>query len=183
MIRIKYNGKVKAMEGSKRREKLIELLQRSKEPLSGSELAKILGVSRQVIVQDIALLRATNKNILSTNKGYILYVMEPQKFNRCFLVKHTTEQIEEELCAIVDNGGKVLDVIVMHDLYGQIETDLIIKNRKDVYDFVAKVREKKTMPLKELTDGVHYHTVEADSEEILDQIEKVLEEKKFLLRP
>lgn len=171
------------MEGNKRREKLIELLKETKEPLSGGELAKILGVSRQVIVQDIALLRATNKNILSTNKGYLLYVMEPQKVNRCFLVKHTTDQIEEELCAIVDNGGKVLDVIVMHDLYGQIETDLIIKNRKDVYDFVAKVREKKTTPLKELTAGVHYHTVEADSEEILDHIEKVLDEKKFLLRP
>lgn len=170
------------MEGNRRREKLIALLITAKEALSGSELAKLLGVSRQVIVQDIALLRATNKNILSTNKGYILYTMEPQKYNRCFLVKHATEQIEEELCAIVDNGGKVLDVIVMHDIYGQIQTDLIIKNRQDVYDFVAKVKEKKTTPLKELTDGVHLHTIEADSEEILDRIEHVLAEKNFLLK-
>ncbi len=170
------------MEGKKRREKLIALLITAKEPLSGSELAKLLGVSRQVIVQDIALLRATNKNILSTNKGYILYIMEPQKHNRCFMVKHSTEQIEEELCAIVDNGGTVQDVIVMHDIYGQIQTDLIIKNRQDVYEFVSKVREKKTTPLKELTDGVHLHTVEADSEEILDRIEHVLAEKKFLIK-
>ena len=174
--------KVSYMEGKKRREKLIELLTMSKEPLSGSELAKTLRVSRQIIVQDIALLRATNKNILSTNKGYLLFVKEPQKFNRCFLVKHTTEQIEEELCAIVDNGGKVLDVIVMHDIYGQIEADLMINNRQDVYDFVKKVQEKKTTPLKELTDGVHLHTVEADNEEILDRIEKVLTEKNFLLK-
>ena len=171
------------MEGKKRREKLIELLTLSKEPLSGSELARTLGVSRQVIVQDIALLRATNKNILSTNKGYLLFVKELQKFNRCYLVKHTTEQIEEELCAIVDNGGKVLDVIVMHDIYGQIEADLMIHNRQDVYEFVKKVKEKKTTPLKELTDGVHLHTVEADSEEILDRIEKVLVEKNFLIKP
>ncbi len=170
------------MEGKNRREKLIELLTTSKEPLSGSELAKILGVSRQVIVQDIALIRANNKNILSTNKGYLLYVQEPQKYNRCYLVKHTTEQIEEELCAIVDNGGKVLDVIVMHDIYGQIETDLIINNRQDVYDFVKKIQERKTTPLKELTDGIHLHTVEADSEEILDRIEKVLLDKNFLLK-
>ncbi len=176
-------GKVIDMEGKKRREKLIELLHISKEPLSGSELAKTLGVSRQVIVQDIALLRATNKNILSTNKGYLYFVKEPQKFNRCFLVKHSTEQIEEELCVIVDNGGKVLDVIVMHDIYGQIEADLMIANRQDVYDFVKKVQEKKTTPLKELTDGVHLHTVEADSEEILDRIEKVLKERNFLLKP
>ncbi len=175
-------GKVIYMEGKKRREKLIELLTLSKEPMSGSELAKTLGVSRQIIVQDIALLRATNKNILSTNKGYLLFVQEPQKFNRCFLVKHTTEQIEEELCVIVDNGGKVLDVIVMHDIYGQIEADLLINNRQDVYDFVKKVQEKKTTPLKELTDGVHLHTVEADSEEILDRIEKELKERNFLLK-
>ncbi len=178
----KYEWKGDHMEGNKRREKLIELLTTSKEPMSGSELAKALGVSRQVIVQDIALIRATNKNILSTNKGYLLYVQEPTKFNRCFLVKHSTEQIEEELCAIVDNGGKVLDVIVMHDIYGQIQTDLVLKNRQDVYEFVKKVEEKKMTPLKELTDGVHLHTVEADSEAILDRIEKVLYEKKFLLK-
>lgn len=171
------------MEGKKRREKLMELLTLATEPMSGSELAKTLGVSRQVIVQDIALIRVNNKNIISTNKGYMLYVKELQKFNRCFMVKHSTDQIEEELCAIVDNGGKVRDVIVMHDIYGQIETDLIINNRQDVYDFVKKVKEKKTIPLKELTDGVHLHTVEADSEEILDRIEHALNNKKFLIKP
>lgn len=169
------------MEGYERRERIVELLLNSKEAISGSELAKQLGVSRQVIVQDIALLRATNKNILSTTKGYLLYVAQKQKVNRCFLVKHTTDQIEEELCTIIDCGGKVLDVIVMHDVYGQIQTDLIIKNRQEVYDFVAKVRERKTVPLKELTDGIHLHTVEADSEEVLNCIEQKLREKNFLI--
>jgi transcriptional regulator of NAD metabolism len=171
------------MEGQERREKIIELLQTAKDPISGTELAKKLLVSRQVIVQDIALLRAVNKNILSTTKGYMIYLQEKQKVNRCFLVKHTTEEIEDELCTIVDNGGKVLDVIVAHDLYGEIAADLIIKNRQDVYDFVKKVKLKNTVPLKELTDGVHLHTVEADSEDILDNIEKALREKKYLLDP
>ncbi|WFR57573.1 transcription repressor NadR [Anaerocolumna sp. AGMB13025] len=171
------------MEGQERREKLIELLQTAKEPISGTELAKKLLVSRQVIVQDIALLRATNKNILSTTKGYMIYFQEKQKVNRCFLVKHSTEEIEDELCTIVDNGGKVLDVIVAHDLYGEIAADLIIKNRQDVYDFVKKVKLRNTVPLKELTDGVHLHTVEADSEDILDNIEKALREKRYLLDP
>lgn len=169
------------MEGQERREKIIGILKVTKEPISGTELAKRLAVSRQVIVQDIALLRAVNKNILSTTKGYILYYQEKQKVNRCFLVKHTTDQIEDELCTIVDNGGKVLDVIVTHEIYGEISTNLIIKNRQDVYDFVNKVKSKNTIPLKELTDGVHLHTVEADSEEILDNIEKALREKKYLL--
>lgn len=170
------------MEGVERREKLIQILKsRKDEPISGTELAKQLGVSRQVIVQDIALLRAVNKNILSTTKGYLLYYQEAKKVNRCFMVKHTTEQIEDELCTIVDHGGKVLDVIVLHDIYGEIRTDLIISNRRDVYDFVKKVREKQTVPLKELTDGTHLHTVEADDEDTLNAIEEELREKGYLI--
>ena len=97
------------------------------------------------------------------------------------MVKHTNDLIEDELCTIVDHGGKVLDVIVMHDIYGEIRTDLIISNRKDVYDFVKKVNEKQTVPLKELTDGTHLHTVEADSENVLDNIEVALREKGYLI--
>lgn len=170
------------MEGQKRRERIINILNSNKDPISGGSLAKLLGVSRQVIVQDIALLRVVNKNILSTTKGYILYYQDKQKVNRCFLVKHATEQIEDELCSIVDNGGKVLDVIISHEIYGEIATDLIIATRQDVQDFVKKIKTKNTVPLKELTDGIHLHTVEADSEQILDQIEKVLSSKKYLIQ-
>lgn len=169
------------MTGEERRKKIIEILQKSEEPVSGTELAKRLNVSRQVIVQDIALLRAVNRNIISTTKGYVLYYQELQKVNRCFLVRHTDDEIEDELCIIVDNGGKVLDVIVMHDIYGEISTGLIIKNRKDVYDFLEKLKGHKTVPLKELTGGVHLHTVEADSEAILDSIEQKLREKSYLV--
>lgn len=170
------------MEGKGRREQIIQILKSNKEPISGSEIAKRLGVSRQIIVQDIALLRAVNKNILSTTKGYILYYQDKEKVNRCFLVKHTTEEIEDELCTIVDHGGKVLDVIVAHEIYGQIATDLIIVTRQDVYEFVEKIKTKKTVPLKELADGVHFHTVEADSEEVLDQIEEALTKKHYLIK-
>lgn len=169
------------MEGQERREKILELLNLSDEPISGSEFAKNLGVSRQVIVQDIALLRAVNKNILSTTKGYMLYQRENQKVNRCFPVLHTTDQIEDELCTIVDNGGKILDVIVSHNVYGTISADLIISTRQDVYDFVNKVNSKKTVPLKELTHNQHFHTVEADSEQILDRIELALQQKGYLV--
>lgn len=97
------------------------------------------------------------------------------------MVRHTDEQIEDELCTIVDNGGKVLDVIVIHEIYGEISAGLILRNRRDVYDFVAKIKENKTVPLKGLTGGVHLHTVEADSEEILDKIGKKLREKNYLI--
>lgn len=169
------------MEGKERREYIIKMLKEAMDPISGTEMAKRLGVSRQVIVQDIALLRATNKNILSTTKGYVMYIPEKQTVNRCFMVKHTTDQIEDELCTIVDHGGKVLDVIVTHELYGQIEADLILSTRREVYEFVEKVKEKKTKPLKELTDGIHLHTVEAKNEEILDEIEAYLRDKGYLV--
>jgi len=168
------------MEGSKRRELLVKVLNETSEAISGSELAKLLGVSRQVIVQDIALLRATDINIFSTTKGYLIYHSEDSRMKRIFKLKHTTEQIEDELCTFVDNGGKILDVFVSHEIYGEIATPLIIRNRQDVYDFVNKVKEKKIVPLKELTDGIHQHTVEADSVETLDRIEKALRVKGYL---
>lgn len=169
------------MDGSERREQLWELLSTSREPISGTALAQKLNVSRQVIVQDIALLRAVNKNILSTAKGYLLYHPEPKRATRCFPVCHPTAQIEDELCSIVDHGGNILDVIVSHPIYGTISADLIINSRSDVYDFVRKVTEKQTVPLKELTNDCHFHTVEAASEQILDEIEKVLKQKGYLM--
>jgi uncharacterized protein len=169
------------VEGTKRREQLVKILNEQSEPVSGSELSKLLGVSRQVIVQDITLLRATGLNIFSTTKGYLIYHSQESKAKRIFKVRHTTEQIEDELCTFVDNGGKILDVVVNHEIYGDIATALTIRNRQDVYDFVKKVNEKKIVPLKDLTDGIHQHTVVADSEETLDRIARALSEKGYLI--
>ena len=169
------------MEGDVRREKIVAMLQEAKCPISGSELAKASGVSRQVIVQDIALLRAVDKNILSTNKGYIIYdpMKEEASVRRTIAVNHTDAQTKDELYTIVDYGGKVLDVVVEHDIYGQITVDLILKNRQDVDEFIDKVDNSQAKPLKTLTDNRHFHTVEADSELILDAIEQKLKVKGY----
>ncbi len=169
------------MEGSKRREQLIKIIKENGDPISGGELSRMLGVSRQVIVQDIALLRAADINIIATTRGYLLVQSESSMVKKIFKVKHTNEQIEDELCTIVDNGGKILDVLVTHEIYGDITTALIIRNRQDVYDFVKKVHDKKIIPLKELTDGIHRHTVEAESQEMIDRIEKALKKKGYLM--
>lgn len=171
------------MDGDKRRKEIMELLNTEKDPLSGTSLAKRLGVSRQVIVQDIALLRATNKNILSTNRGYILYGKQKDKMTckRVVAVKHTDEQMRDELYCIVDAGAKVLDVIVEHELYGQISVDLFINSRRDVDEFVEKLLSNTARPLKELTGDIHFHTIEAESDRILDLVEEGLKEKQFLI--
>ncbi len=170
-------------EGESRREQLLKILLQASGPVSGTELSKKLGVSRQVIVQDIALLRAIDKNILSTNKGYILYHQEKgNKVRRTVKVSHGDAQIKDELYTIVDEGGSILDVFVEHEIYGQIMVDLIIKNRADANAFLEKVKKNKTKSLNELTNGVHFHTLEADQEEILNRIEIALEEKGYLLK-
>ena len=170
------------MHGSERREQIIRQIQESKAPVSGTKLASLYSVSRQVIVQDIALLRATNKNILSTNKGYFLYNpgKGPQKPKRSFCVQHTTEQMQDELYTIVDYGGKVLDAVVEHDIYGQITVDLMLCNRMDVDEFMERIRKSKSQPLNVLTGGKHWHTVEADTEPMLQVIGEKLREKGYL---
>jgi len=172
------------MGGNQRRSAIIKRIKTSEVPVSGSSLAKEMQVSRQVIVQDIALLRAENKNILSTNKGYLLHEpsIEKPELRRTFHVKHTNAQIQDELYTIVDWGGKLLDVVVEHEIYGQITADLIIESRQDVNDFVEALNKNNTNPLNIVTGGAHYHTVEAKNQTILDRIEEALLKKRYLIK-
>ena len=170
------------VESEIRRKRLWDVLKNRSGPVSGSVLAKALGVSRQVIVQDIALLRAGSAEMFATPKGYILYTQGPaKKYRRSYMVNHTKEQIVDELSLIVDNGGKVLNVIVAHDVYGQIQADLILENRQDILAFYERMGSSKAGPLLQLSNGIHIHTVEAASERILDNIERDLRERGYLV--
>ena len=172
------------MDTENRRYQILNLLENQHKPVSGTVVSRLVGVSRQVIVQDIALLRAENKEILSTNKGYVLFkpAEESGIYKRVFRVTHSLENMEDELNCIVDNGGYVRDVLVDHDLYGQISGPLNLGNRADVTEFIQKVKVSKSKPLKVLTDEIHYHTVEAKSEDILNRIEKRLDEMGMLVK-
>ena len=166
-----------------RRREIIRIISESKEPVPAKELARLCDVSRQVIVQDIALLRAVNKNILSTNKGYLLF--EPNQglgeSKKTICVRHTTEQVPDEFYTIVDLGGKILDVVVEHELYGQIAVDLIIASRQDADEFYERMSENRVKPLKELTEDVHYHTIVAKDAKTIEQIECALRERGYLM--
>lgn len=171
------------MDGNERRLKLYELLNKEDKPISGTELAKRFGVSRQVIVQDVALMRAEQMEILSTNKGYVLRrkpFKEAESVVRVFRASHRTEDTLSELFTIVDYGGRLLDVSIEHEVYGEIHVDLIINNRLDAEEFMEALQTSKDQPLKALTNGCHYHTVAADSIKNLDRIEEELRKKGFL---
>lgn len=168
-----------SMTGSDRRQEILKNIKESDRPVSGSKLAKDYDVSRQVIVQDIALLRASGFDIISTNRGYVL---EGQTCaERVFKVRHTDEQLETELCTIVDLGGQVKNVMVNHKVYGHIEAELGITSRRKVKEFLEDIESGKSTPLKNITSDYHYHTVTADREETLGMIEEELRKLGFLV--
>ena len=166
------------LTGEARREKIIALLQSSQTPLSGTELGRITGVSRQVVVQDIALLRAEGHPILATTRGYLLG--RPTDVTRLIKVRHTNEQTEDELNTVVDLGGCVEDVIVNHRTYGKLTASLHIRTRQDVQAFMEQIRTGKSSPLMNITSGYHFHHISAACPETLDTIEARLKEMGFL---
>ena len=170
------------MNGEIRREKIKQMLAGASQPMAGTALAAALHVSRQVIVQDIALMRAEQLPIVSTNKGYLLGpdAARSSQPKRVFFVRHTTEQMLEEFMAVIELGGRILDVSVEHDLYGPIRADLLIENAREAADFVERLDRCRDNPLKVLTDDRHYHTVTAPSERLLDLIEQELRSRGFL---
>lgn len=166
------------MKGELRRKRIIEFLEETEDPISGTALASRLQVSRQIIVQDITILRTAGYKIQSVHRGYILY--REDKKTRTLKVRHDDAQIADELYTIVDAGGKVLDVFVEHEVYGELRAELLLSSRKDVDEFVIQMRTGQISPLKHLTDDYHYHTVAGNSEEILDFIEEQLKKKGYL---
>lgn len=168
------------MKNEDRREKIIQILQASQEPVSGVDLSKRLQVSRQVIVQDIALLRAKDYEIMSTNRGYVL--TSPQECSRVFKVIHTDEQVEEELQSIIDLGGWVKDVFVYHKVYGVVKADMNLHSRRDIAAYMKELESGKSSLLKNVTSGYHYHTVVARDEKTLDLIQEALADKGFLAK-
>jgi len=167
------------LNGTERREKILTALHGAAGAISGGTLAKQLGVSRQVIVQDIALLRAGDEKILSTPKGYLLFESD-QKLRRRFSVYHDFAGMEQELNIFVDAGARVLDVIVEHPVYGEIRGDLDLASRRDVRAFMNKIGQEKDAPLMRISGGLHQHTVEAPSVETLEEIREALQQAGML---
>lgn len=168
----------KEMTGAERRKALLAMMRETEKPLSGTALGKRTGVSRQVVVQDMALLRTEGYPIISTARGYL---MEASKgCTRLFKVCHTNEQVEDELTTIVDLGGTVVNVMVNHRIYGKLDAQLNIKNRRDVAKFLDDIHTGKSTPLLNVTSGYHFHLVSAETEDVLDEIEEALREKNYL---
>lgn len=145
-----------------RKEKILEILANSASPVSASSLAETFGVSRQIIVGDVALLRAAGEKITATPRGYTYQKEERDSrfaYEGILACKHTDEQLREELYTIVDYGGYAIDVVIEHSLYGQLSGRLDIGSRYEVDLFCEKLRNESDRPLCLLTGGVHLHHI------------------------
>jgi len=160
-----------------RLKKLIEILSLSKEPVSGNQLAERFKVTRQVIVKDIAILKAQGYEIKSSPRGYSI---NPENYLiKTIAVKHSSDKVEQELKTIVKCGGRVLDVSVEHPVYGEIVGKIDVYTEEEVDNFIAKL--KTTKPLSIINNGIHIHRIEVENEEQYNCIKKELKRLKILL--
>lgn len=164
-----------------RRMSILRVLSESLEPVTGTSLALQFKVSRQAIVQDIAVLRAAGYPIIAASNGYFLQKLPGYKMICRIPSSHIGEErMEEELKTIVDHGGKVLNIIVNHPIYGEIVCPLSIRSREDIRLFLEKLNKQQATPLSILTEGVHAHDIEVDSAEVYDLIYKKLMDRGFI---
>lgn len=169
------------MSAKKRRKDVLNILENQDKPISATKLADVFSVSRQIIVGDVALLRAEDNKIISTPRGYILEnKLVDSGYTGKIVCFHTQEKAKEELYTIVDFGGKILDVEIDHDFYGELSGKLDISSRAEVDEFMKKISETKAKLLTELTDGVHIHTISTKDKETFMKIKQSLKEKNIL---
>ena len=169
------------MNSKERRKYIEDLLKKTNMPQKGHVLSEELGVTRQIIVKDIAILRAEGKKIIATPEGYLMSNEEKNLVKKVMAFSHKPDDIEDELKTIVKFGGVIEDVIIEHSLYGEIKGMLMIKTFYDVENFIKKVNAHKAEPLLILTGGIHLHTISAENDDIMDNITRELKNKMYLL--
>ena len=168
------------MNTSQRRERILEYLRESDRPLPAAALAGKLSVSRQIIVGDVALLRASGADISATPRGYVILKADRGLIRRV-ACRHDAAGMEAELCAVVDQGCAVLDVIVDHPIYGQLTGPLQLSSRYDVGQFLSRCGEAGARPLSDLTGGIHLHTLSCPDEDAFSRVREVLRDLGVLL--
>ena len=168
------------MTAAQRREKIYTQLMTAAAPVSATVLAKQYGVSRQIIVGDIALLRAEGRNITATPRGYM--IVTTGGITVQLAVCHTGSQTREELYAMVDCGCTVQDVVVEHPVYGQLTAVLQLSSRYDVDQFMKNMATRSAVPLSALTEGIHLHTLSCPSEAAFLQLQQTLQDMGMLIQ-
>ena len=168
------------MRAGERRQAILEHLRQSSRPVSAGFLAERFSVSRQAVVGDVALLRASGADISATPRGYVILKAD-QGLLRRIACRHDAAGMEAELCAMVDQGCSVLDVIVEHPVYGQLTGSLQLSSRYDVSQFLSRCGSNGARPLSDLTGGIHLHTLSCPDGEAFQRVRESLRNLGVLL--
>ena len=168
------------MRAEERRQAILEHLRQSSRPVSAGYFAERFSVSRQVVVGDVALLRAAGADISATPRGYVI-LKAGQGLLRQVACRHDGLGMEAELNAVVDQGCSVLDVTVDHPIYGQLTGPLQLSSRYDVSQFLSRCTEAGARPLSDLTGGIHLHTLSCPDADAFRRVEAALRELGVLL--
>lgn len=169
------------LSATQRRKEIIKLLIKENKALKGIYIANTFSVTRQIVVKDIAILRAEGNKIIATPEGYIISNNDNVLYKRIFAVCHSSDDIKMEFSSIIKYGGIIDDVIVEHPVYGELKAMLMIKTLNDIENFITNFNNNEVKPLSALTSGIHLHTVSAESEEILNLIESELKLKNIII--
>ena len=168
------------MDAAARRAAILSVLERTDHPVSAAALAREFSVSRQIIVGDVALLRAGGLSIAATPRGYML-PEEHSGLVRTLACRHRADQMEDELNAIVDQGCTVIDVIVERPTHGQPPGPLPPPCRSHGGNIVGRCRQSDALPLSNLTEGIHLHTISCPDETAFQRVQTALEQLGVLL--
>ena len=168
------------MNSIERRDNIVKLLLNSSIPIKGTDIADKYNVTRQVIVKDIAILRAKGFNIMATPDGYIVN-RNDGKVKTIIAVKHKESEMFDEMSTVIKYGEVIEDVIVEHSLYGEIKGVLMVKNLNELNKFIAKYSSQEGRLLSVLTNGVHLHTISAETSEDIEAIISELKAKNFIV--
>ncbi len=173
------------MKAAQRRDALIQTLQQATTPIKATTIAKEFGVSRQIIVGDVAILRASNHDIIATNQGYILAdkvtMTDDRRYRGKIVCQHQADDAEKELSIIVSHGGWVENVEVDHPYYGSIQASLKIQEDRDIQEFLAAMSTLDGGMLSSLTNGIHLHTITTPNKATFKAIKDDLARENILL--
>lgn len=169
------------MNSENRRREILDHIIRSSRAIKGLELANIFGVTRQVIVKDVAIIRASGVNIIATPEGYIV-TKDDTRYKKVIALYHKEEDMVDELEIVIRYGGIIEDVIIEHPIYGEIKANLMIRNLNDLKKFIDRYKSNKAKPLSALTQGIHLHTISTENKDDMDLVVSGLEKAGYLLR-
>lgn len=143
------------MTGNERRSILLKKLANSTQAIPARVFAETFNVSRQIIVGDVAILRAEGHPIVATNKGYLIKTDGSDHIKKYIAVTHPQEKTRAELEIFIKHHIIVESVTVEHPVYGEITGYLNIRTQADIDEFLKQAPEL----LSTLTQGIHLHTI------------------------